>query len=109
MTKQPEEEAEKYNLLQKEIFREKDFLKKIEDLFELVNSKKFQDIIILQRNKYIEQVVKEILLMLKMTTSKILQEIKNSIPYFSWAKKNSKKNTTILIAKYRKNGTFFTT
>ena len=56
MNETKEEEVEKYNLLQKEMYREKEFLKKIIDIF---------DIIILQRNKYIEQVVKEVLLMLK--------------------------------------------
>jgi len=65
MNEQKEEEAQKYNLLQKEMYREKDFLKKIKDIFEIINSEKFQDIIILQRTKYIEQVVKEVLLMLK--------------------------------------------
>ena len=65
MNEQKEEEAQKYNLLQKEMYREKDFLKKIKDIFDIINSERFQDIIILQRNKYIEQVVKEVLSMLK--------------------------------------------
>ena len=65
MNETKEEEVEKYNLLQKEMYREKEFLKKIIDIFDIINSEKFQDIIILQRNKYIEQVVKEVLLMLK--------------------------------------------
>ena len=65
MNEQSEEEAQKYNLLQKEMYREKVFLKKIKDIFDTINSEKFQDIIILQKNKYIEQVVKEVLLILK--------------------------------------------
>ena len=35
MTDQNEEEAQKYNLLQKEMYREKDFLTKIKDIFEI--------------------------------------------------------------------------
>ena len=87
MNEQAEEEAQKYNLLQKEMFREKDFLKKIEDIFEMANSEKFQDIIILQKNKYIEQVVKEVLLMLKSIYSENISKNKKFNTIFQLGKK----------------------
>ena len=60
-----EEETEKFNLFQKEIIKENEFLKKIKDIFKLQNSEKFQDILILQKHKYIDQVEKEVLFILK--------------------------------------------
>ena len=68
-----EEEIEKYNLFQREILRESDFLKKIKDIFKLQNTEKFQDILILQKNRYIEQIEKEVLYILKkIYTDKII-------------------------------------
>ena len=60
-----EKEIEKYNLFQREILRESDFLKKIKDIFKLQNTEKFQDTLILQKNRYIEQIEKEVLYILK--------------------------------------------
>ena len=60
-----EEEIEKYNLFQREILRESDFLKKIKDIFKLQNTEKFQDILILQKIKYLEIVEKEVLSIFK--------------------------------------------
>ena len=65
MKDQNEEEAEKFNNFQKEITKEYEFLKKIKDIFKLQNSEKFQDILILQKHKYIDQVEKETLFILK--------------------------------------------
>ena len=65
MKDQNEEEKEKFNLFQKEIIRENDFLKKIKDIFVLQNSEKFQDILILQKNKYIDLIEKEVLFILQ--------------------------------------------
>ena len=65
MNDQSEEEIEKYNTFQKEITKENDFLKKIKDIMNLQNSERFQDILILQKQKYIEQVEKETLFILK--------------------------------------------
>ena len=65
MNDQNEEEIEKYNNFQKEITKENDFLKKIKDIFNLQNTEKFQDILILQKHKYIEQVEKEVIFILK--------------------------------------------
>ena len=65
MNDQNYEELEKYNSFLKEILRENDFLKKIKDIFSLQNSEKFQDILILQKHKYLEQVEKETLYILK--------------------------------------------
>ena len=59
------EEIEKFNTFQKEITKEIDFLKKIKDIFNLQNSENFQDILILQKHKYIDQVEKESLYILK--------------------------------------------
>ena len=59
------EEIEKFNTFQKEITKESDFLKKIKDIFNLQNSENFQDILILQKHKYIDQVEKESLYILK--------------------------------------------
>lgn len=88
MSEQNEEEIQKYNLLQKEMYREKDFLKKIKDIFDIINSEKFQDIIILQRNKYIEQVVKEVLSMLKQIYSENISSNKKFNTLFQLAKED---------------------
>jgi len=88
MSEQNEEEAQKYNLLQKEMYREKDFLTKIKDIFEIINSEKFQDIIILQKNKYIEQVSKEVLLMLKQIYSENISTNKKFNRLFQLAKED---------------------
>ena len=88
MNEQKEEEAQKYNLLQKEMYREKDFLKKIKDIFDIINSEKFQDIIILQRSKYIEQVVKEVLLMLKHIYSENIKTNKKFNTLFQLGKED---------------------
>ena len=65
MKDQNEEEIEKYNLYLKEIIKENEFLKKIKDIFNLQNTEKFQEILILQKYKYIDQVEKEVLFILK--------------------------------------------
>ena len=65
MEEQNKEEIEKFNLFQKEILKEHEFLKKIKDIFELQNMEKFHDILILQKHQYIEQVEKEVLFILK--------------------------------------------
>ena len=88
MSEQNEEEVQKYNLLQKEMYREKDFVKKIIDIFDIINSEKFQDIIILQRNKYIEQVVKEVLSMLKQIYSENISTNKKFNTIFQLAKED---------------------
>ena len=88
MSEQNEEEVQKYNLLQKEMYREKDFVKKIIDIFDIINSEKFQDIIILQRNKYIEQVVKEVLSMLKQIYSENISTNKKFNTIFQIAKED---------------------
>ena len=63
--KQQKDEEEKYNIFQKEIIRENEFLKKIKDIFNLQNMEKFQDILILQKIKYLETVEKEVLSIFK--------------------------------------------
>ena len=63
--KEQKEEQEKYTLFQNEIIRENEFLKKIKDIFNLQNMERFQDIIILQKNKYLEIVEKEVLSIFK--------------------------------------------
>ena len=65
MKDQNEEETEKYNIYLKEIIKENEFLKKIKDIFNLQNTEKFQEILILQKYKYIDQVEKEVLFILK--------------------------------------------
>ena len=65
MNDENEEEIEKFNNFQIEITKEGEFLKKIKDIFNLQNSEKFQDILILQKHKYIEQVEKEVIFILK--------------------------------------------
>ena len=65
MKDQNEEEIEKYNLFQKEILKENEFIKKIKDIFQLQNTEKFQEILILQKHRYIDQVEKEVLFILK--------------------------------------------
>ena len=51
MKDQNEEETEKYNIYLKEIVKENEFLKKIKDIFNLQNTEKFQEILILQKYK----------------------------------------------------------
>ena len=63
--KDQKEEQEKYNIFQKEIMKEHDFLRRIKDIFNLQNMEKIQDILILQKIKYIDQVEKEVLIILK--------------------------------------------
>ena len=46
------EEMEKYKLFEKEITNENDFIKKTEEIFKLQYFEKLQDILILQKNKY---------------------------------------------------------
>jgi hypothetical protein len=70
------------------MYREKDFVKKIIDIFDIINSEKLQDIIILQRNKYIEQVVKEVLSMLKQIYSENISTNKKFNTIFQIAKED---------------------
>ena len=65
MDEQNEELTEKYSLFQKDILNENNFLRKIKDIFNLQNDEKFQDILILQKNRYLEQIEKEVLLIIK--------------------------------------------
>ena len=88
MNVQSEEETQKFNLLQKEMYREKDFLKKIKDIFDIINSEKFQHIIILQKKKYIEQVVKEVLLILKHIYSENITSNKKFSTLFQLGKED---------------------
>ena len=65
MSEQNEELNEKYSLFQKDILSEHNFLRKIKDIFNLQNEEKFQDILILQKSRFLEQIEKEVLLILK--------------------------------------------
>ena len=66
-------ETDKYKNFQKEILRSKDFLNKIKDIFKLQNTENFQDILILPKDRYIEQIEKEVLYILKkIYTDKII-------------------------------------
>ena len=65
MKEQNEEETEKINLFQKDILKENEFLKKLKDIFKLQHTEKFQEILILQKHKFIDQVEKEVLYILK--------------------------------------------
>ena len=60
-----EEELEKYNLFLKEILKENDFVRKIDNIFELQNQEKFQDILILEKERFVEAIEKEVLFILK--------------------------------------------
>ena len=77
MKEQTQDETEKYSLFQKEIYKENDFLIKIKDIFNLQYEEKFQDILILQKNKFLEQLEKEVLSILKkLYSEKILSNKK---------------------------------
>ena len=49
-------ETDKYNAFQKDILRSNEFLNKIKDIFKLQNTENFQDILILPKQRYIEQI-----------------------------------------------------
>ena len=73
MNNNNETETDKYNTFQKEIIRSNDFLNKIKDIFKLQNAENFQDILILQKQRYIEQIEKEVLYIFqKLYTDKII-------------------------------------
>ena len=59
------EENEKYHLFENEILNEEDFTKKIKDIFRLQYFEKLQDILILQKNQFLEQIEQEVLFILK--------------------------------------------
>ena len=59
------EEIEKYKLFEKEIMNENDFIKKIEDIFKVQYFEKLQDILILQKHQFLEQIEQEVLFILK--------------------------------------------
>ena len=61
MKEQNKEEIDKYNLFQKEIFREHDFLMKTRDIFNIIYEENFQDILILQKQRFLEQLEKDVL------------------------------------------------
>ena len=86
-----DEETEKFHLLQKEMYREKDFLKKLNEIFEIINSEKFKDILVLHKNKYIDQVVKEVLLILKNIYSDKIMTNKKFNTLFQLSKEDFEK------------------
>ena len=59
------EEMEKYKLFEKEITNENDFIKKTEEIFKLQYFEKLQDILILQKAQFLEQIEQEVLFILK--------------------------------------------
>ena len=59
------EEIEKYKLFEKEIMNENDFIKKIEDIFKVQYFEKLQDILILQKHQFLEQIEQEVIYILK--------------------------------------------
>ena len=60
-----DEDIEKYNLLEKEFSKKEDFIKKINDIFKLQYFEKLQDILILQKHQFLEQIEQEVLFILK--------------------------------------------
>ena len=86
MKDQNEEETEKYNIYLKEIVKENEFLKKIKDIFNLQNTEKFQEILILQKYKYIDQVEKEVLFILKKLYSEKIMTNRKFNSLFQLAK-----------------------
>ena len=68
-----DEEIEKYKLFEKEISKKDDFIKKINDIFKLQYYEKLQDILILQKHQFLEQIEQEVLFILKkLYSDKIL-------------------------------------
>ena len=65
MESQNEEEIEKFNLFQKEIFKERDFLGKIKDIFRIQYEENFQNILTIQKNKFTELIENEVISILK--------------------------------------------
>ena len=60
-----DEDIEKYSLFEKEISKESEFLKKIQDIFKLQYFEKLQDVLILQKSQFLEQIEQEVLFILK--------------------------------------------
>ena len=59
------EESEKYEQFESELLNENDFIKKIKDIFKLQYFEKLQDILILQKHQFLEQIEQEVLFILK--------------------------------------------
>ena len=59
------EESEKYEQFESELLNENDFVKKIKDIFKLQYFEKLQDILILQKHQFLEQIEQEVLFILK--------------------------------------------
>ena len=67
------EENEKYDQFEIDIINEDDFIKKIKDIFKLQYFEKLQDILILQKHQFLEQIEQEVLYILKkLYSSQIL-------------------------------------
>ncbi len=69
MKDEKQEEIDKYDIFQKEIIKENDFLIKIRDIFKLLYKENFQDILILQKQRFLEQLEKESLSILQQIYS----------------------------------------
>ena len=89
------EEMEKYKNFQKELYQESDFIKKIKDIFKLQYFEKLQDILILQKHQFLEQIEQEVLYILKKLYSDqiILNNEFNSLFNSSFKDFQSKYNT----------------
>ena len=59
------EEEDKYKLFQTDLKKENDLINKIKDIFKLQYFEKFQDILILQKHQFLEQIEQEVLFILK--------------------------------------------
>ena len=59
------EESEKYEQFESEILNENNFIKKIKDIFKLQYFEKLQDVLILQKHQFLEQIEQEVLFILK--------------------------------------------
>ena len=83
-----EEEIEKFTLFHKEIFKEREFLEKIKDIFNMQYEEKFQDILILQKNRFFELVEKGVLSIFKNIYSEKIISNKKFNSLFQMARKD---------------------